>query len=860
MIKSISSIGVLFIICIGITVDAKHIKEKKTSVYIHMDCDASFNLDSVKIGVEDAKYVLAPKFNYIKLPLQQNRPADLKLECDSGLLIDFSHLLGKDFAFIFLEQGDSLNLKYRNGKFQFSGIGVQKLDLINEWSIAKQMLKKPKNQQRHKVKSVSDFWDWHYYLSQQQSLLIKILRKYKNSLSPLAQNYIEANELAHLEYRKLIRFEIFVNGASKYGITSDSLDSIFDHEFNTPTTALLTAYSGWIRDHVYYYSYIRMLVLKSHRYNWEDPFMKSANRKVRYVQTAKLRFQGHPLHAMLTLLLTNSGLKEHTIKDGYTPQIDSLLKDFYLLPGFPEYKKFVKAYENKISGWVSGKGYNTYDFSLPDENGTVFKRSNLEGKIVLVNFWDRNPSSLEMNEVLRKIQKNYRNDTNLAFINITSLENKTPHKKKRNPRYNQTTQKFLYFKNDDEVAPVLKAFNVTTYPSLYLLDENGKSLYNQTDFSSVQASKENDFPDPRKDNGKALSKNIGEQLVLLNDGPYIFRDKDSLQLHYMRSQQKITKKVNHTRPFEFTVNSDQYLNEFHVSLIDSVVPSSGVYDQQEKTLVLSDIEGNFKAFKKLLISSKVIDENFEWIFGSGHLVFNGDMFDRGKQVTECLWLIYSLEQKAKAAGGAVHFILGNHEVMNLLGDSRYMDNKYKRYLEVSGYSEGEYMSNNSELGHWLRSKNVIEKIGSVLYVHGGISPQLNKLNLSIDSINIIARLCLNSSPLAKSLSDSLTVLLNSEYSPFWFRGYYTQEKNETITQTIDETRNKFGVSTIVTGHTIMADTINVHFGGKVINVDTYHAKGKSEALLIENDRFFRISSTGQKKELFDSDQPVAIKE
>ncbi len=58
------------------------------------------------------------------------------------------------------------------------------------------------------------------------------------------------------------------------------------------------------------------------------------------------------------------------------------------------------------------------------------------------------------------------------------------------------------------------------------------------------------------------------------------------------------------------------------------------------------------------------------------------MFDRGEQVTECLWLIYSLEEKAKAVGGYVHFVLGNHEIMNLQGDFRYVQEKYKITAQV----------------------------------------------------------------------------------------------------------------------------------------------------------------------------------
>ncbi len=50
------------------------------------------------------------------------------------------------------------------------------------------------------------------------------------------------------------------------------------------------------------------------------------------------------------------------------------------------------------------------------------------------------------------------------------------------------------------------------------------------------------------------------------------------------------------------------------------------------------------------------------------------MFDRGEQVTECLWRIYSLEKKAKSAGGYVHFIL-EITVMNLQGDHLYVQAK-----------------------------------------------------------------------------------------------------------------------------------------------------------------------------------------
>src|SRR6185503_2902022 len=148
---------------------------------------------------------------------------------------------------------------------------------------------------------------------------------------------------------------------------------------------------------------------------------------------------------------------------------------------------------------------------------------------------------------------------------------------------------------------------------------------------------------------------------------------------------------------------------------------------------------NFAGFRKLLQAGGVIDADYNWTFGNGHLVLTGDFVDRGDQVTEVLWLIYSLEEKAKAAGGYVHFILGNHEIMNMSNDLRYL---HPKYVENTMLLNEHYMTlygENSELGRWLRTKNIMEKVGDMIYTHGGISSQMNLVNSSISDINKMAR-------------------------------------------------------------------------------------------------------------------------
>ncbi len=282
---------------------------------------------------------------------------------------------------------------------------------------------------------------------------------------------------------------------------------------------------------------------------------------------------------------------------------------------------------------------------------------------------------------------------------------------------------------------------------------------------------------------------------------------------------------------------------FSLRLKEGIMNEPSEYAFSGKILAVSDIEGNFQAFCKLLTRNRIINKYFEWIFEDGHLVINGDCFDRGDQVTECLWLIYALEERAIKEGGHVHFILGNHEIMNLNGDWRYIHPKYAEQTKSRKPPAAIY-DGNGELWRWLCTKNIIEKIGDILFVHGGISKELLKLNLTIKDINFKSR-PFYAHANQQFVDPVLNIVFNSDQSPFWYRGYY----QDTVTEEqIDDALRYFGVKTIVTGHTTI-DRITSFFNGKVINIDTDHAGGNSQALLIKNDRFYRITNDGKRERI-----------
>jgi hypothetical protein len=282
------------------------------------------------------------------------------------------------------------------------------------------------------------------------------------------------------------------------------------------------------------------------------------------------------------------------------------------------------------------------------------------------------------------------------------------------------------------------------------------------------------------------------------------------------------------------------LPEFRVPLKSSYKTEKSEYHAPARLFVISDIEGQYDTLKQLLWNAGVMDKHFNWTFGKGHLVIAGDVFDRGAQVTETLWLIYALEEKAYKAGGYVHFILGNHELMNMNGDHRFVHPRYIELAKQSGLSYDTIYRAHTELGQWLRTKNVVEKIGDRLFMHGGVSPYINRMGQPLDTINAIARRYYG---IREDAIPNPEFLIFSDYGPMWYRGYFVDPK--ATPKQVDTTLLLYDVNKIIIGHTPVPQ-VSAFYGGKVINVDAPHARGGSEGLLIERKAYYRVPIRGHR--------------
>jgi Calcineurin-like phosphoesterase len=189
--------------------------------------------------------------------------------------------------------------------------------------------------------------------------------------------------------------------------------------------------------------------------------------------------------------------------------------------------------------------------------------------------------------------------------------------------------------------------------------------------------------------------------------------------------------------------------------------------QSARIIAIGDIHGSIDGFKSILKVTGLADANGKWTGGRTQLIQTGDYMDRGKDTRAVLDLLMALEDQAKEAGGRAFAVLGNHEVMNLIGETRdatkeifatFADaNSEKRreaawedYTKLAaakkekgepvpsvfaqtkeawltthplGYVEyKEAFSPKGKYGQWLRKKPMVTEVAGNIFMHAGISP------------------------------------------------------------------------------------------------------------------------------------------
>ncbi len=364
--------------------------------------------------------------------------------------------------------------------------------------------------------------------------------------------------------------------------------------------------------------------------------------------------------------------------------------------------------------------------------------------------------------------------------------------------------------------------------------------------------------------------------------------------------------------------------------VDASLPGSS-----RRIVAIGDIHGAFNGIREILRKIEIIDQKDQWVGGDSVLVQTGDFLDRGPGATKVAELLMSLQEEAPKQGGKVIVLLGNHEILNLLGDFRdvtkyiyrnLVDGHSEKRLTVScnGYAsfyrrlyelrrekppkrrelverclseqqlgQVEYideMGPTGTIGRWLRTLPVAAEVDDIVFVHGGISAELAKKDLTsinrevhreIKSFDKTRRylidqdLLLPTSPLPDVLSVARQLAkatsgapslppLSSEFlhllqfskwlavaedGPVWFRGYarWSEEEGQ---QQIPTILDRLNAERVVVGHTPQPPFhIRNRFDSRVFLIDTgmltSFYKGHPSALEIQDGVFTAFYLTKQ---------------
>jgi hypothetical protein len=294
----------------------------------------------------------------------------------------------------------------------------------------------------------------------------------------------------------------------------------------------------------------------------------------------------------------------------------------------------------------------------------------------------------------------------------------------------------------------------------------------------------------------------------------------------------------------------------------SDLPLPNVIPAVARILVIGDLHGDWNMTIESLKIGKVIDNDLNWIGGETIIVQVGDQVDRCRGYNykcsdvratindeasdvKILKFFTQLHAKAQKQGGAVYSLLGNHELMNIMGDLRYVS--YEGLKEFENYEiDGKIIKNGkearkeafkrgSELSNFIAcTRPAALIIGSNLFVHAGIVPKLAE-KYKVKDINSLIRKWL-----LKKKSDTAElnkIIKSADFSPFWFRTLGQMppdltDGNDYCQKYVEPVLDIYKVKNIIVGHTpqsFITDTgINATCDNKVWRVDV----GVSDAFAV----------------------------
>ena len=267
---------------------------------------------------------------------------------------------------------------------------------------------------------------------------------------------------------------------------------------------------------------------------------------------------------------------------------------------------------------------------------------------------------------------------------------------------------------------------------------------------------------------------------------------------------------------------------------DIVIPKRNLkstYPSVRRIIAIGDIHGDIKKLTYIFVKAKLIKRsvrgNWVWIGKDTYVVQVGDQIDFGgrgvalsdnSKELEVLLFLDLMDKKARQHKGRVISLLGNHELMNVLGDFRYVSRK--GIVDFGGEQKRRKLfSPNGSLSKYLAYNRLsIVQIGKWVFVHGGLLPEWIG-NKNLDYLKYLNNK-VKSFLLGTSLLQNDKILQNiikGDNSFFWTRefGFPTGTNH---CKKLSQTLKKLNATGMVIGHSIQR-TISSDCSNKLWKVD-----------------------------------------
>tara|TARA_B100001173_G_scaffold308476_1_gene318825 strand:+ start:653 stop:1684 length:1032 start_codon:yes stop_codon:yes gene_type:complete len=313
----------------------------------------------------------------------------------------------------------------------------------------------------------------------------------------------------------------------------------------------------------------------------------------------------------------------------------------------------------------------------------------------------------------------------------------------------------------------------------------------------------------------------------------------------------------------------------------------GIFDLPKgKIICAGDLHGDMETLLSILQDSKLIKkkktdssncftnddyncEKWNWTGGNKVFIQLGDIFDgRSRGISdpsfedhelEIYQFLVDLKIKAKEYNGDVLLLLGNHELMNIEHDFRYVSDMSKiKCFNESKFGKISFKSSSKETcnhrtklfdknGNLRKSmaENMygIIKVGPFLFCHAGLENSLaKKYKFNIPYMNNILRCYLkNKIQNNEKLMNVFDNIYKDSSGILWFRGLAKEESN--YCNSNKNTFEKLSCSKMIVGHTPQSDGISGKCNNSeiiAIDVGLSGAFGKSpyaEYLVISPDKY-----------------------